>query len=61
MTFQDTLYTSQCTVKHSQSRVGGVEVELNVSTQNLSSQAPNLTEKDLVDLKSWAKLQLPGE
>lgn len=32
-------------------RDGGVEVELNLATQNLSLQAPNITEKDLVDLE----------
>lgn len=39
------------TVKHSQMRDGGMEVELNLATQNLPSQAPNLTEKDLVGLE----------
>lgn len=39
------------TVKHSQMRTDGVEAELNVPTQNLSFQAPNLKEKDLVDLE----------
>lgn len=43
------------TVKHSQMRDGGAEVELNLAIQNVPSQAPDLNRKRLGNLRTLDK------